>query len=606
MRADAGVVISASHNPYQDNGIKIFAADGFKLPDEVEADIERRMEAIGAGNDGARAAPDAIGKAVRIDDAVGRYVQFLKQTFPKEHTLDGIKVVVDCSNGAAYQVAPQVFQELGAEVIELNVWPDGRNINDGCGALHPEMMAEEVRRAGADLGVALDGDADRLILADEKGTIVDGDQVMAILGTRMLERRQLPEQTVVATVMSNLGLERALSAKGGKLLRTAVGDRYVVEAMRERGLSLGGEQSGHIIFLDHATTGDGMVAALRVLSVMVAEQRPLSELALRDDPVPPGVAQLRGRQQAAVRGDAGRAAGDRGRHPGPRRRRARGGALLRNRVEGARDDRGDGRGEHPRPGRRDRQHAAAGAGPRMIRLYVNVDHVATLRQQRGTRYPDPVAAATLCELAGADGITVHLREDRRHIQDRDVRVLKETVRGVLNLEMAATDEMLRIAREVKPDFCTLVPEKREERTTEGGLSVGPGGQVERVARGLAEAGIGVSLFIDPDPRVVEASARLGVGTVELHTGDYCLAPARGAEMARQLQRLELAARAAGDAGLRLGAGHGLDYANLAPVVALPGLEELNIGHGLVARAVLMGMRAAVEELRAVIAGGAGA
>ena len=280
MRADAGVVISASHNPYQDNGIKIFAADGFKLPDEVEADIERRMEAIGAGNDSARAAPDAIGKAVRIDDAVGRYVQFLKQTFPKEHTLDGIKVVVDCSNGAAYQVAPQVFQELGAEVIELNVSPDGRNINDGCGALHPETMAAQVRKHGAALGVALDGDADRLILADEKGTIVDGDQVMAILGTRMLERRQLPEQTVVATVMSNLGLERALIAKGGKLLRTAVGDRYVVEAMRERGLSLGGEQSGHIIFLDHATTGDGMVAALRVLSVMVAEQKPLSELAL--------------------------------------------------------------------------------------------------------------------------------------------------------------------------------------------------------------------------------------------------------------------------------------------------------------------------------------
>jgi pyridoxine 5-phosphate synthase len=242
----------------------------------------------------------------------------------------------------------------------------------------------------------------------------------------------------------------------------------------------------------------------------------------------------------------------------------------------------------------------------MIRLYVNVDHIATLRQQRGTRYPDPVAAATLCELAGADGITVHLREDRRHIQERDVRVLKETVRGVLNLEMAATDEMLRIARDLKPDFCTLVPEKREEQTTEGGLSVGQGGQLEKVTRGLAEAGIGVSLFIDPEPRVVEASARLGVGTVELHTGDYCLAPARGPAAAKQLQRLELAARAAGDAGLRLGAGHGLDYANLAPVVALPGLEELNIGPGLVARAVLMGMRSAVEELRAVIAAGSGA
>jgi len=236
-----------------------------------------------------------------------------------------------------------------------------------------------------------------------------------------------------------------------------------------------------------------------------------------------------------------------------------------------------------------------------VRLYVNVDHIATLRQQRGTRYPDPVAAATLCELSGADGITVHLREDRRHIQDRDVRILRETVRGVLNLEMAATDEMLAIAREVKPDFCTLVPEKRQERTTEGGLAVAPGGAVEKVAHALSDAGIGVSLFIDPEPGVVEASARLGgVGTVELHTGDYCLAPARSPQMAHQLQRLELAARAAADAGLRLGAGHGLDYANLGPVVALPGLEELNIGHGLVARAVMLGLPAAVAELRAVI------
>jgi pyridoxine 5-phosphate synthase len=239
----------------------------------------------------------------------------------------------------------------------------------------------------------------------------------------------------------------------------------------------------------------------------------------------------------------------------------------------------------------------------VIRLYVNVDHVATLRQQRGTKYPDPVAAAVLCELGGADGITVHLREDRRHIQDRDVRVLRETVRGMLNLEMAATDEMLRIAREVKPDFCTLVPEKREERTTEGGLAVSPGGSLERVIGSLTEAGIGVSLFIDPEPRVVDASARLHVGTVELHTGDYCLAPPRTEAAARELQRLELAARAAADAGLRLGAGHGLDTSNVGPVAALPGLEELNIGHGLVARAVLIGMPAAVEELRAAIAAG---
>jgi pyridoxine 5-phosphate synthase len=241
----------------------------------------------------------------------------------------------------------------------------------------------------------------------------------------------------------------------------------------------------------------------------------------------------------------------------------------------------------------------------MIRLHINVDHVATLRQQRGTRYPDPVVAAALCELAGADGITVHLREDRRHIQDRDVHVLRETVRGVLNLEMAATPEMLAIARAVKPDMCTLVPEKREEQTTEGGLTVAPGGTLEVVVRGLAEAGIPVSLFIDPEQRVVEACARMGVGAVELHTGDYSLAPPRGEELGRQLQRLELAARAAGDAGLRLGAGHGLDHTNVGPVAALPGLEELHIGHGLIARAVMTGMQAAVSELRAAIAASVG-
>jgi phosphoglucosamine mutase len=281
MRADAGVVISASHNPFQDNGIKIFAADGFKLPDEVEADLERRMENIVEGGMGGQhhTASEAIGKAVRIEDARGRYVQFLKGVFPKERTLDGIKIVVDCAHGAAYHCAPQVFEELGADVIALGVEPNGRNINDGVGALHPEHMAAEVRRTGSQLGVALDGDADRVMLSDEHGDIVDGDQLMAILGTRMLEEGTLTDKTVVATVMSNLGLERALAAKGGKLLRTAVGDRYVVEAMRERGLLLGGEQSGHIIFLDHATTGDGMVAALRVLAAMGQTGRPLSELA---------------------------------------------------------------------------------------------------------------------------------------------------------------------------------------------------------------------------------------------------------------------------------------------------------------------------------------
>ncbi len=277
MRADAGVVISASHNPYQDNGIKIFAADGFKLPDGVEADLERRMEQI-AGDESRDGGAD-IGKAMRIDDAQGRYVQYLKHTFPRQRTLDGVRVVVDCGHGAAYEVAPRVFGELGADVVSLGVDPNGRNINESCGALFPEAAAAEVQRTRAEIGVSLDGDADRLILTDEKGQVVDGDQIMAILGTRMIAHGTLPGNTVVATIMSNLGLERALAAHGGRLLRTAVGDRYVVEAMRDKGHTFGGEQSGHIIFLDHSTTGDGVLAALQVLAVMNQEGKPLSELA---------------------------------------------------------------------------------------------------------------------------------------------------------------------------------------------------------------------------------------------------------------------------------------------------------------------------------------
>jgi len=283
MRADAGVVISASHNPYQDNGIKLFAADGFKLPDDVELALEREMEQEMQGLPGQAddrgSEPADIGKAVRIDHATGRYVQFLKSAFPKGRTLEGVKIVVDCANGAAYHVAPQVFEELGADVIALGVTPNGRNINDQCGAMHPARMAAEVVRSGAALGVALDGDADRVILADEKGQIVDGDQIMALLGTRLLAAGALPGRTVVGTVMSNLGLERALAGVGAQLVRAAVGDRYVVEAMREGGYRFGGEQSGHLIFLDNATTGDGTLAALRVLDVMVAEGRPLSEIA---------------------------------------------------------------------------------------------------------------------------------------------------------------------------------------------------------------------------------------------------------------------------------------------------------------------------------------
>jgi phosphoglucosamine mutase len=280
MRADAGVVISASHNPYQDNGIKFFSRDGFKLPDELEAEIERLVLGESGAEEFHALRPTAtrIGKAKRIDDAIGRYVVFLKSLFPKDHTLDGLTVVVDCAHGAAYHVAPAVLEELGAKVIALGVKPDGKNINDGCGAVHPEGMARAILKHGAHLGLALDGDADRVILADEAGRVVDGDAIMAILGLDLARRKALAKRTVVATVMSNGGLERAL-APAARVVRTAVGDRYVVEEMRRSGYNFGGEQSGHLIFLDHVTTGDGLAAALNVLAVMRREGRALSELA---------------------------------------------------------------------------------------------------------------------------------------------------------------------------------------------------------------------------------------------------------------------------------------------------------------------------------------
>lgn len=277
MRADAGVVISASHNPYQDNGIKIFAADGFKLPDAAEARIE---ELLTSGELNA-AYPEAadIGRAARIDDARGRYIVFLKRSFPRQRSLDGIKIVVDCAHGAAYKVAPAVLEELGATVFALGDEPNGTNINDGVGALHPQAMCQAVVDLGAQVGIALDGDADRVIFADERGNIVDGDAIMALCARRLLARGELQNNTLVATVMSNLGLERAVQAAGGKLVRTNVGDRYVVEEMRRHGYNFGGEQSGHLIFLDHMTTGDGIIAALQVLAQMLEEGRPLSELA---------------------------------------------------------------------------------------------------------------------------------------------------------------------------------------------------------------------------------------------------------------------------------------------------------------------------------------
>jgi len=277
MRADAGIVISASHNPFADNGIKVFGSDGFKLPDEAEAEIEGLMvdaHRLGEARTGA-----AIGRAEKLEDARGRYVAFTKSTFPRDLSLDGVRVVVDAAHGAAYRVAPLVFQELGAKVFAIGVKPSGTNINREVGALHPEHAREEVRRRGAHIGVALDGDADRVIVIDEKGEIVDGDAVMAMCALRMLRDQELRQNTVVATVMSNLGLERALAAQGARLVRTPVGDRYVVEAMRAGGYNLGGEQSGHLVFLDHSSTGDGIIGGLQVLALMMRTGRPLSELA---------------------------------------------------------------------------------------------------------------------------------------------------------------------------------------------------------------------------------------------------------------------------------------------------------------------------------------
>ncbi|HEY3821565.1 MAG TPA: phosphoglucosamine mutase [Polyangiaceae bacterium] len=279
MRADAGIVISASHNPYQDNGIKVFGADGFKLPDEAEHEIEQLMK-----NDallGKRLTGPGIGRAEKLEDARGRYVVFLKQTFPRDLSMDGVRVVVDGAHGAAYRVAPLVLQELGAQVTAIGVKPNGVNINKEAGALYPDHVRAEVVKRGAAIGIALDGDADRVIVVDEKGQIVDGDQVMAMCASHMLEQGRLKKRTVVSTVMSNLGLEQALIRQDAKLLRTQVGDRYVVEAMRGGGYNLGGEQSGHLVFLDHASTGDGMLAALQVLALMLSAGKPLSELAER-------------------------------------------------------------------------------------------------------------------------------------------------------------------------------------------------------------------------------------------------------------------------------------------------------------------------------------
>lgn len=273
LRADLGVMISASHNPYFDNGIKLFGPDGFKLSDEEETEIERLMDSP----DLEPAGSADLGRARRLDDAPGRYIEFVKQTFPRGLRLDGLRIVVDCANGAAYKVAPTVLWELGADVVSIGVEPDGTNINRGCGATSPETLSEKVVATGADLGIALDGDADRIIICDEHGWIIDGDQLMALIAADWHAAGRLHGGGVVATVMSNLGFERYLGGMGLELVRTAVGDRYVVERMREGRYNLGGEQSGHIIMSDYGTTGDGLIAALQVLAAIVEKDAPASE-----------------------------------------------------------------------------------------------------------------------------------------------------------------------------------------------------------------------------------------------------------------------------------------------------------------------------------------
>jgi phosphoglucosamine mutase len=276
-------MVSASHNPYQDNGIKLFGPDGYKLSDAIEAEIETAMSGNLADF---YAAPDKLGRAKRLEDAAGRYIEFAKTSFPRRLKLDGLKIVVDCAHGAAYRVAPTVFWELGATVIPLGVEPDGFNINRDAGSLHPEKMCEAVVNEGAHLGLALDGDADRVLFCDEKGRMVDGDQVLALIAGHCKSTGQLTGNAVVATVMSNLGLERYLTGRGIDLIRTKVGDRYVVEKMREAGYVLGGEQSGHIIMGHHATTGDGIVAGLQVLAALVESGKPASRVLRLFDPVP--------------------------------------------------------------------------------------------------------------------------------------------------------------------------------------------------------------------------------------------------------------------------------------------------------------------------------
>jgi phosphoglucosamine mutase len=301
LRADLGVMISASHNPYQDNGIKLFGPDGFKLSDAIETEIERLMEANGAA--AGFAAADKLGRAQRLEDAPGRYMEFAKRTFPEGRRLDGLKIVVDCANGAAYKVAPDALWEMGADVVAIGVEPDGFNINKDCGSTNLTAVCNKVREMRADIGIALDGDADRVLIVDERGHVVDGDQLIAVIAQSFKDDGRLQRPGVVSTVMANLGLERHLGTLGLELVRTPVGDRYVLEHMRAHGYNLGGEPSGHIIMSDYTTTGDGFISALQVLSVVKRSDKRVSEVCHRFEPLPQVLKNVRYRNGTPLQND---------------------------------------------------------------------------------------------------------------------------------------------------------------------------------------------------------------------------------------------------------------------------------------------------------------
>ncbi len=618
----AGVAVSASHNPYPDNGIKLIDPWGFKWSEAAEAALETRLlagrparsEPSGTSEGGEGG---ALGLGSHGEALVEHYLEALASTLPGRQPLAGLRLAVDAGNGAASAFAEPLFRRLGAGIRVIHASPDGRNVNLACGSTDTRDLAREVLAGGYHLGVAFDGDADRAILVDEGGLERDGDAILYLWARELAETGSLEPARIVATSMSNLGLERALAGHGIAVERCGVGDREVVDTLRRESLLLGGEQSGHVVHLGLSTTGDGLLTALQMAFLVAREVRAgaSGQAALRPargiHPLPPGPGQRPGEREARpARAARRRGGGPRGggavglRGPAgaalQRHRAARPGHDRRARAE---RDRGAGPQHRRRHRGGDRSGRAGRRGGSGMRLSVNVDHIATLRQARGAAYPDPVEAARIAEEAGAHGITVHLRGDRRHIQEEDVARLRASIAGKLNLEMAASDEMVAIALAHRPDHVSLVPEHPEELTTEGGLDLTRHrDRIESAARRLAGAGILVSLFLDPEARQIEAAAALPrevVGGFEINTDAYTkVARAATSEHAVEVElaKVREAARRGGEAGLHVYAGHGLTAANVGPIAGIPEIQELNIGHALISRAVLVGLAEAVREM----------